>query len=71
MIGKNRVAVHTTCLSETIGDDIPQIADKAREDGLLPEGKRIFHANTPSYVGAHPTGFASMTSATGVPRSLP
>ena len=33
------IAVHTTCLSETIGDDIPQIAEKAAEDGLIPEGK--------------------------------
>jgi nitrogenase molybdenum-iron protein beta chain len=57
------IAVHTTCLSETIGDDIPQIAQKAREDGLIPEGKYVFHANTPSYVGAHPTGFANMTKA--------
>jgi len=57
------IAVHTTCLSETIGDDIPQIADKAREEGLIPEGKFVIHANTPSYVGAHPTGFANMTKA--------
>lgn len=57
------IAVHTTCLSETIGDDIPQIVEKARSDGLIPEGKCVFHANTPSYVGAHPTGFANMTKA--------
>src|SRR5208283_4883611 len=30
------VAVHTTCLSETIGDDIPTIVAKAREDGSVP-----------------------------------
>jgi nitrogenase molybdenum-iron protein beta chain len=57
------IAVHTTCLSETIGDDIPQIAEKARDDGLIPDGKYVIHANTPSYVGAHPTGFANMTAA--------
>jgi nitrogenase molybdenum-iron protein beta chain len=54
------VAVHTTCLSETIGDDITQIVAKAREDGKVPEGKYVLHANTPSYVGSHVTGFANM-----------
>lgn len=57
------VAVHTTCLSETIGDDIPQIVNKAAADGKVPEGKYVFHANTPSYVGSHVTGFSNMTRA--------
>ena len=54
------VAVHTTCLSETIGDDINQIVTKARDDGKIPAGKLVIHANTPSYVGSHVTGFANM-----------
>jgi nitrogenase molybdenum-iron protein beta chain len=57
------IAVHTTCLSETIGDDIPTIVAKAREDGLIPEGRYVFHASTPSYAGSHVTGFASMVAA--------
>ena len=57
------IAVHTTCLSETIGDDIPQIISKAQSDGRIPDGKYVFHANTPSYVGSHVTGFANMTKA--------
>ncbi len=57
------IAVHTTCLSETIGDDIPQIVSKADKDGKIPRGKYVFHANTPSYVGTHVTGFANMTRA--------
>ena len=57
------IAVHTTCLSETIGDDISQIAAKATEEGKVPKGKYIIHANTPSYVGSHVTGFANMTKA--------
>ena len=57
------IAVHTTCLSETIGDDIPQIAKKAEADGKIPKGKYVIHANTPSYVGTHVTGFANMTKA--------
>ena len=54
------IAIHTTCLSETIGDDIPQIVAKARDEGKIPPGKRVIHANTPSYVGSHVTGFANM-----------
>jgi len=57
------IAVHTTCLSETIGDDIPQIVNKALSDGKVPQGKYVFHANTPSYVGSHITGYANMTKA--------
>lgn len=54
------IAVHTTCLSETIGDDIPQIVRKAEADGKIPENKYVIHANTPSYVGSHVTGYANM-----------
>jgi nitrogenase molybdenum-iron protein beta chain len=54
------IAVHTTCLSETIGDDVPQIIGKARDEKKIPPGKQVIHANTPSYVGSHVTGFANM-----------
>lgn len=54
------IAVHSTCLSETIGDDLNQIAIKAMEDGKVPEGKYVITAPTPSYVGSHITGFANM-----------
>lgn len=54
------IAVHTTCLSETIGDDVTQIVAKAKDEGKVPEGKFIIHANTPSYIGSHVTGFANM-----------
>lgn len=54
------IAVHTTCLSETIGDDIPQIINKAQAEGKIPSGKYVIHANTPSYVGSHITGYANM-----------
>ena len=57
------IAVHTTCLSETIGDDIPQIASKAMDEGKIPKGKYVIHTNTPSYVGSHVNGFAGMTKA--------
>ncbi len=57
------IAVHTTCLSETIGDDVNQIAGKAIEEGKIPEGKYLIYANTPSYVGSHITGFSNMVQS--------
>jgi nitrogenase molybdenum-iron protein beta chain len=56
------VAVHTTCLSEVIGDDIPTIISKAKEEGKIPEGKLVVHCNTPSFVGSHVTGFSAMVA---------
>jgi len=57
------IAVHTTCLSETIGDDLNQIRDKAQKTGKIPEGKTVIGAPTPSYVGSHVTGFSNMVKA--------
>jgi len=53
------MAVHTTCLSETIGDDLPNIIKTAE----IPEGKVVIHVNTPSYQGSHITGFSGMVKA--------
>ena len=52
------IAVHTTCLSETIGDDLKTYIT----DMNIPEGKYVLHANTPSYVGSHITGFSNMVT---------
>jgi nitrogenase molybdenum-iron protein beta chain len=57
------IAVHTTCLSETIGDDIPQIIAAAKDKKHIPDGKYVIHCNTPSYVGSHVTGFSNMVKA--------
>jgi len=57
------IAVHTTCLSETIGDDLTQIVSKANDDGLIPEGKFVIYCNTPSYVGTHITGYSNQVAA--------
>lgn len=52
------IAVHTTCLSETIGDDL-----NALIQGIdIPEGKFMVHCNTPSYYGSHITGFSNMVA---------
>jgi nitrogenase molybdenum-iron protein beta chain len=50
------IAVHTTCLSETIGDDVKSYIQEIE----IPEGKYVIHANTPSYVGSHINGFFNM-----------
>ncbi|OIP52532.1 MAG: nitrogenase molybdenum-iron protein subunit beta [Fibrobacteres bacterium CG2_30_45_31] len=57
------IAVHTTCLSEVIGDDLAQIINKAITEGKIPEGKRVLHTNTPSFKGSHVTGYANMTAS--------
>lgn len=57
------IAVHTTCLSETIGDDLTQIVSKADEDGKIPEGKKVIYCNTPSYVGTHITGYSNQLAS--------
>ena len=53
------MAVHTTCLSETIGDDLPNIIRQSE----IPEGKVVIHVNTQSYQGSHITGFSGMCKA--------
>ena len=62
------IAVHTTCLSETIGDDMTQIVQKAVDEGKVPEDKKVIYCNTPSYVGSHVTGFSNMVG--GIVRGL-
>lgn len=53
------IAVHTTCLSETIGDDLNSFIQ-----GIdVPEGKYMVHTNTPSYKGSHVTGFSNMVAS--------
>lgn len=50
------IAIHTTCLSETIGDDLKTYIQEMD----IPEGKLVVHTNTPSYVGSHVNGFFNM-----------
>jgi nitrogenase molybdenum-iron protein beta chain len=53
------IAVHTTCLSETIGDDLSALIQSMD----IPEGKFVVHTNTPSYKGSHITGFSNMVAS--------
>ncbi|BBO71065.1 nitrogenase [Desulfosarcina alkanivorans] len=51
------IGVATTCLSETIGDDVPMFIkayrDACRDDAL----PALVHVSTPSYQGTHMQGF--------------
>jgi nitrogenase molybdenum-iron protein beta chain len=58
------VAVHTTCLSEVIGDDIAMIIARARNDGKLAPDQIVMHTNTPSFTGSHVTGFSNQCAST-------
>lgn len=50
------IAIHTTCLSETIGDDVGSYIS----DMEIPDGKTVLYASTPSYEGSHIQGFSNM-----------
>ena len=50
------VGVATTCLSETIGDDVPALLRKATAE-MGPEAPATMHVSTPSYAGTHAEGF--------------
>ncbi len=58
------IGVATTCLSETIGDDVPMFLREYREmfpDEDLPP---VVHVSTPSYQGTHMQGFHGAVLAT-------
>lgn len=51
------IGVATTCLTETIGDDVPMLlAEYAKETSTV-DGPILVHVNTPSYAGSHMEGF--------------
>ncbi len=57
------IAIHTTCVAETIGDDVKSIVEGMERDGDIPEDVRVIAASTPSYVGTHILGYARMVEA--------
>ncbi len=59
------VGVATTCLTETIGDDVPMILQQYRQEffGKVSEQPLVVAVSTPSYSGTHMEGFhAAVTS---------
>ncbi len=51
------VAITTTCLSETIGDDVSAFINEFSSESALAHLPRFVHASTPSYQGTHADGF--------------
>ncbi|MCF8032304.1 MAG: nitrogenase [Desulfarculaceae bacterium] len=62
------VGIATTCLTETIGDNVPAIVKEFMGEAVL-EGSRtempaLIHAATPSYAATHMEGFYAAVAAT-------
>ncbi len=51
------IGVATTCLSETIGDDVPMFIRAYQEDNRHEGLPALVHVATPSYQGTHMQGF--------------
>ena len=51
------IGVATTCLSETIGDDVPMFLRAYQEDHRDEDLPALVHVATPSYQGTHMQGF--------------
>lgn len=54
------VAIFTSCIAEVIGDDLNAYTKSAKEKGVIPVELLTPHANTPSFVGSHITGYDNM-----------
>lgn len=57
------IAIYTTCVAETIGDDVGGTVKTMIEEGDIPETVKVIHTSTPSYRGSHITGFSNMTTS--------
>lgn len=52
------IGIATTCLTETIGDDVPMLLKEYRRDVEDPASLPLLvHVSTPSYAGSHMEGF--------------
>jgi nitrogenase molybdenum-iron protein NifN len=58
------VGIATTCLSETIGDDVPMFLREYAEQHQNPKTAPLVHVSTPSYQGTHMQGFHNAVLAT-------
>jgi nitrogenase molybdenum-iron protein NifN len=63
--GARLIGVATTCLTETIGDDVPGIVREFRQEanGEAQELPEIVNVSTPSYAGTHMEGFHAAVKA--------
>jgi nitrogenase molybdenum-iron protein NifN len=51
------IGVATTCLTETIGDDVPMILKEYKDEVASQDAPLTIHVSTPSYSGTHMEGF--------------
>ncbi len=51
------IGVASTCLTETIGDDVPMLIDEFRRDNQAVQLPALVSVSTPSYSGTHMEGF--------------
>ena len=58
------VGIATTCLSETIGDDVPMFIKEYKDMCPDQEIPPLVHVSTPSYQGTHMEGFHAAVKAT-------
>jgi nitrogenase molybdenum-iron protein NifN len=57
------IGIATTCLSETIGDDVAMFLKSYREQRIDEKLPEIIHVSTPSYRGTHMDGFHGAVQA--------
>ncbi len=57
------IGIATTCLTETIGDDVPMILHEYNEEFGQEDSPLLVAVSTPSYSGTHMEGFHAATRA--------
>lgn len=57
------IGVATTCLTETIGDNVPMILAEYNKEFREPDAPLLVHVSTPSYAGTHMEGFHAAITA--------
>ena len=55
--GPSLIGIATTCLSETIGENVPLILQEIQKKNAVPSGTAVVSVSTPSYSGTHLDGF--------------
>lgn len=53
------IGVASTCLAETIGDDVSMFLRELRTEQVIPEGVKIVNVSTPSFKETHMDGYYS------------
>ncbi|SDP12744.1 nitrogenase component 1 [Desulforhopalus singaporensis] len=57
------IGVATTCLTETIGDNVPMLLAEYNREFSTEDSPELVHVSTPSYSGTHMEGFTAAVAA--------